>query len=81
MKRRIETAWLSYRAVVIPAAAPSVQVIESRRAFYAGAQALLGLLLNQLGPESEPTEADLEMMDEIERELKTFARNVEAGVA
>ncbi|OGT59005.1 MAG: hypothetical protein A3E01_18570 [Gammaproteobacteria bacterium RIFCSPHIGHO2_12_FULL_63_22] len=77
----IKSAWNSYLARVIPADAPIVQVTESRRAFYAGAQALLGTLMARLDPDKEPTEADLVMMDSIKAELDQFARDVQAGKA
>jgi hypothetical protein len=82
-KLRLKDAWEDYRTLVIPKDAPPVQVRESRRAFYAGAQALLSVIMRQLTPDVEPTEppteADLQMMDEIDGELVAFFASVAAG--
>jgi hypothetical protein len=40
----LSQAWLSYELQVLPANAPKTQRVETRRAFYAGAQALMGFL-------------------------------------
>lgn len=76
----IEQAWLSYRTEVIPAAAPQVQVTESRRAFYAGAQSLFGAIMNILEPGAEATEGDMETMSSIDAELRRFGAQVKAGL-
>ena len=73
--------WASYAEKVIPAGAPELQYIESRRAFYAGAGTLLGILLKALEPGSEPTEQDLALMDQIKAELDEFNADVVAGRA
>jgi hypothetical protein len=41
----IEERWKTYRLRVIPLDAPELQAIEGRRAFYAGAQTVLDLML------------------------------------
>lgn len=74
---RIERQWRSYRAEVLPAGAPTVQVIECRRAFYAGAQALRAEFL-ATSDDSRTQEAELLA---IEEELDQFGRDVKAGVA
>jgi hypothetical protein len=79
-ERLIELAWLSYQRDVIPRNAPEVQVTESRRAFYAGAQALFHTIINILEPGSEPTDNDLQTMTLIQQELKRFGDQVKAGV-
>lgn len=76
--KRIEQCWLDYRNKVIPPFAPEVQVIESKRAFYAGAASLLNAVMVMLDQGStEPTDADLEKMDQIQQELVDFAQEVE----
>jgi len=77
----IEKVWLSYRHAVIPAAAGATQVIESRRAFYAGAQALLQTILGILEPGEDPTEEDLRTISLIQAELNRFNDKVKAGLA
>jgi hypothetical protein len=73
--------WLGYRESVIPKDAPRVQVVESRRAFYAGAHSLLCLLARLLGPGAAPTQADLALMDQIKAELDAFNASVADGGA
>lgn len=80
MKKRIEKEWLDYRNDVIPKEAGLVQLQECRRAFYAGAWGLLQLILNQVEPGTEPTDADLQMMSEIRQELEEFCRAVSVDV-
>lgn len=79
--KRLEAAWMLYRAAVIPADANKVQVRESRRAFFAGAQALLHEQVDLLGPDAEVTETDLRKMDELHSELQQFAADVQGGMA
>lgn len=81
MSDRLGAAWREYRTKVIPLEAPAIQAQESRRAFYAGAQALLGLLLNVMEPGTELTAADLKVMDEIAAELTAFSQAVREGRA
>lgn len=70
----IQEKFDSYRREVIPQDAPLVQVVECRRSFYAGAQALMGIVMNGLsaGPDCEP--ADERMMMDISSELQDFVR-------
>lgn len=76
----INDEWDSYRRQVIPATAPAVQLQESKRAFYAGAQTLFHALVKIMDPSSEePTERDMRVMDSIDRELREFSASVTAG--
>jgi hypothetical protein len=65
----IQEEFDSYRKAVIPADAPLVQVVECRRAFYAGAQALRHIVLN--APEGL---AGRRFLIEVEEELRDFVR-------
>ena len=47
-----------------------------RRAFYAGAESILFRVIQSFAPESEPTDADLKIMEDLDQELKDFARAV-----
>lgn len=69
-RRRIHEKWDSYRREVLPSTAPQVQIVECRRAFYAGAAALLSLQLHDL----EGGEEGWAMMDGIQRELAEFGK-------
>jgi hypothetical protein len=79
---RVERAWVDYYLRTLPADARANQVIESHRAFYAGARAALKILKGAAFlSEREPSEADLESIDLLERELTAFERDVKAGAA
>lgn len=80
-ERLIETPWLAYREQVIPQNAGTAQLTECRRAFYAGAHALLTTIMNILEPGADATEGDLRTMDSIAAELKRFNAQVKAGIA
>ncbi len=77
----IEAAWLSYREAVVPQNAPSIQLQECRRAFYAGACGLYTEIMRMLEPGTEPTDADLKMMAGIDGELRSFSKSVQQGRA
>lgn len=82
-KRRVAQHWASYRErVVHPEAGPG-QVTESRRAFYAGAQAMFHLMVHGVSrtESDEPTEEDLRLMHDLERELRQFSAAVLRGDA
>ena len=73
--KRIEAGWERYRQEVIPSGAPPVQIDETRNGFYAGAHHLLWCVMNALEPGTEPTPADLVLLDEIHGELQAFAKS------
>jgi len=81
MTFKLADQWQDFEKRVLPADAGEVQRIETRRAFYAGAQALLCGLLNMFEPDHGPTEEDLKAMDSIKAELDQFAADVKGGVA
>lgn len=76
----IEQQWLSYRSAVLPKEAPLIQLQECRRAFYAGAQALLQTLLTAVSPGQEVTDEDAQVLERVQKELDEFAKAVESGV-
>lgn len=79
---RVERAWVDYFLTTLPADARKNQVIESHRAFYAGARAALKILKGAAFlSDREPSETDLESIDQMERELAAFERDVKAGAA
>ncbi len=81
-RRRLLEQWNTYMAAVFPDGRPDpIQIQETRRAFYAGAQAIMGGILGELTPGSEPEAADLRMMDELQLELQAFCEDVKAGRA
>lgn len=68
----LEAGWLGYRYQVVPATAGPVQIEETRRAFYAGAQLLFHSIMMTFAPGKEPTDADFKRIDVIHEELKAF---------
>lgn len=78
---KFEQEWKSYEAEVLPRDAADVQRIECRRAFYAGAQALFGLVIRGLTPGPDSTPADEVMMGELLSELEAFKNEVVGGRA
>lgn len=77
----IADVWAGYAERVLPAEAGPSQTRETRRAFYAGADALLRAVMVALEPGSDATESDVTLMEGIDDELKAFARDVQAGRA
>lgn len=73
--------WKKFRLLCIPPEAPAIQVIEMRRAFYAGAESLKRVMLDGVSDEEEMTNEDLTLMFSIEEELQQFATDVQNGVA
>jgi len=76
----VEAGWVSYLRLVVPRNASAVQVEETRRSFFAGAQHLFGSIMTMLDVGAEPTEADLGRMDQIHAELQAFAKSFRVGV-
>lgn len=69
----ISGGWASYKMLVMPKEAGAVQLEETRKAFFAGAQHLYSMIMHGLTEGSEPTETDLKRMQNIETELAAFA--------
>jgi hypothetical protein len=82
MKRQLMAEqWDQFARAVLPKEASLVQQREMRRAFYAGAESILFRVIQSFAPESEPTDADLKIMEDLDQELKDFAKLVKAGRA
>lgn len=77
----IAEAWRDFEIQVIPLNAPEIQRTECRRAFYAGAIAMFGGIVNMLEPGQEATEADLKKMDAIQAEINQYSGDLKAGRA
>lgn len=78
IKRRLMAEqWDQFaRAVFTGDGYSAVQKEEMRKAFYAGAEAILFRIIQVLAPESEPTEADLQIMSDLNEELQDFGKSV-----
>lgn len=77
----IEAGWISLRLHAMPLNAPAIQLEEMRNAFMAGAQHLFASIMTALDPGTEPTDADMERMGLIARELEVFGQELELRVA
>lgn len=58
-----------YRKNVMPPGAGPVQVLECKRAFFAGTRSMLDLMMAAADPGLDATDRDLEIMAVIEKEL------------
>jgi DnaJ-class molecular chaperone len=68
----IKEAWTSYARDVLPPDCPAIQLVETRRAFYAGAVGLIGILNdNSAGIQND--EDGVAMLVKIQAELFEFA--------
>jgi hypothetical protein len=65
----------------LPREAPAIQKQECRRAFYAGGQATIFKLIAAFAPEGDPTAEDLQLMEDLHRELNEFKDLVLRGRA
>lgn len=74
----IEQKWKDYRFSVIPLDAPQVQTIESRRAYYAGAAAVIKMALHLAGQSQQQA---AKQMHELRKECERFQADVVAGRA
>lgn len=79
--KTVAELWQSYVDDVLPKNAGAVQRRETRRAFYAGAGAILGAVVSGLSEDPEPTNEDVRALDTLHEELHAFARDVAAGKA
>lgn len=71
--KAIEGGFAAYHLMVLQGAGP-IQLLETRRAFYAGAQHLFSTIMHMLDPGDDPTADDLTRMDLIDKELRDWAR-------
>jgi hypothetical protein len=76
----IKKAWESYVNEVLPAGAPAVQLQECRRAFYAGAKAMLRETLS-LCDEDISEDESIEVLDQLVHESAAFVKDVLEGRA
>lgn len=78
-RQRILEEWNSFsRALNLEKASP-VQRVEMQKAFFSGAMALFALIMNILEPGADPTDKDLQVMDEIFQEMKNYPKRVVDG--
>lgn len=71
----IEAGWLAYAQEIVPKSAPSVQVQESRRVFFAGAAHVFAML-GALGGDEFSEDQGVAVMDRLLAELQQYGRDV-----
>lgn len=82
MKRQLMAEqWNAFALRVLPPGCSAVQRQEMRRAFYAGAESILFRVIMGFAPETEPTDADMQLMTDVNQELIDFAKAVKDGRA
>lgn len=79
-KKPIEAEWRAYAEQSIPFDTSDEQRLECRRAFYAGATALVRAF-GKLGPDVDPIKAYLAVFKGAADELKRFIEEGKAGRA
>lgn len=79
-RKYIEAAWDSYQEMVVPKNAGDAQIAETRQAFYSGASVLFQLIITSLEQVSEETEADLQLLTDIDDEITAFGQQLDRNV-
>lgn len=79
--RVIEAGWIAYRYAVLPPEASEIQIAETYKAFYAGAQHLFSSILGFLGEGAEPSLKDLIRMNLVADELNAWAIEMRQAIA
>lgn len=72
MMNLLKTEWDSYAEHVVPAAASTVQMEETKQAFYTGAAALFILITHRM-PRKNDQEAE-DMIGDLNNELIAYAK-------
>jgi hypothetical protein len=82
-RMRVQEKFSSYLAKVIPVDADEEQVIEYRRAFFAGASTLFRIFMDEIADtDSGVSQSDkMTVLNEIAEELKVFSNDVRNGRA
>jgi hypothetical protein len=71
--RTIQAQWIDYRKEVVPVTASAEQIQETRRAFYAGAHAILTMQFAVSGGEEEVSEdAGVALIESWHQECRDF---------
>lgn len=76
----IKAGWVLFEAMTLPPSASQAQRDDMEIAFFAGAQHLFGTLSDIMVDDDEPTETDLNRVDQIDTELTRFAELMTANL-
>lgn len=71
--RMVADKWAAYRELVVPADAGKAQVSITRDAFYAGAIAIVDLIISSMSPGPDVSREDDEMIQSVLVELSGWA--------
>lgn len=78
---KLAKAWATYEHRVLPGNCSDNQRIETRRAFYAGAAALLDLMISGMSDDEHCTPEDEDHLNGLKDECDQFLAEVIAGRA
>lgn len=71
-RRSLAEMWENFRQKAIPNVSDH-QTHDMKRAFYAGALVVFEITMENLDPDKEPTEFDIQYVDSIFKEIESFA--------
>jgi hypothetical protein len=80
-KRQLVAEKWNEFARILPPGVSKIQRDEMRRAYYCGAQDIVFGIIAAFTLDSEPTAEDVQVMEDLQRELSDFADLVKAGRA
>lgn len=75
--RFIEKSWQQYRSRVIPLDATRLEVQTARDSFYTGVMTLYRGLMLGFDWGTEPTDNDIQMMDDVHDEMRKYKADCE----
>lgn len=75
----IRKLWDKYATEMMPQDAPLIQIIETRRAFYAGAASLFGELVTKTRDEKITEDQGKDFITEINSEISQFGQDLIDG--
>lgn len=75
----IKKLWDKYHAEAIPANAPLIQIVETRRAFYAGAASLFMTMIEETKQNEMDEEKGTIYLAEINAEIDQFGQDLLGG--
>ncbi len=73
----IKDGWDSYHKIVVPDDASETQVKDTQQAFFAGAAVLWQSIMLTLDPEAEPTDQDMQRMEDIQAEIDAIGQQLD----
>lgn len=78
-RNRILEEWNGFKRMVYTQGMTTEQEKQLKMAFFGGASAAKHVMMRDLAPGEEPTEADLDILRDMQDELNAYAEAVKAG--